>query len=573
MKSRIFIQFTIVALLSCLLFTTVRVSADEIDDIQKEISKLQELVTLSESANKTNENNYKKLASQISSIQFNIKKLDKEVKLKDEELQKQEESLIQTKEGLAALSKALYTSVSKKDNPFISFLTLDFTSASGTTYAAKTLGDQKQILLSASKQIEDLSENKKAIAIKKQQLKVLTESLNKDANFLSQEIDKAKSFAKESDKKIRELSQKQQAILSARSGSTVTSAVNISSGSDIKATIAFKPQAPRNSFAAFSFGAYSHRKGMSQYGAKGRANKGQSYKDILKFYYGKEPVNADTGGNLKVDGHGELEFENKYLMGIAEMPSSFPKEALKAQAVAARTYAYRYKKDNKSICTTEACQVFNKSKSDNVPSEWKSAVEETKGQILEDVVTYYSSTTGGYINGIGWDTDGGVSSGDWASKSYEVYAESPWFYRSWYRKGYSDSGDSCGRSSPWLSMEEFSDIINVWIARSSDIDIDENKILPITITNCSIGGSTGPSYSMSEVRELASRAGGAVESISGVRVENNNTGATTQVILQTNRGEIKISGSEFKQVFNLRAPGYLSIPQTGFTFFNIENTL
>ena len=30
-------------------------------------------------------------------------------------------------------------------------------------------------------------------------------------------------------------------------------------------------------------------------------------------------------------------------MGIAEMPSTWPTEALKAQAIAARTYAYRYK--------------------------------------------------------------------------------------------------------------------------------------------------------------------------------------------------------------------------------------
>jgi len=30
------------------------------------------------------------------------------------------------------------------------------------------------------------------------------------------------------------------------------------------------------------------------------------------------------------------------------------------------------------------------------------------------------------------------------------------------------------------------------------------------------------------------------------------------------------SGDEFKTAFNLRAPGYLMIPQKGFAFFNIE---
>ena len=106
----------------------------------------------------------------------------------------------------------------------------------------------------------------------------------------------------------------------------------------------------------------------------------------------------DTSGKIKVSGYGSMDFETDYLYGIAEMPSSWDKEALKAQAVAARTYAYRYMKEGKEICTTEACQVFNKSKSSNPPESWKQAVKETKGKVLEDVVTYYASTHGGYAS-------------------------------------------------------------------------------------------------------------------------------------------------------------------------------
>ena len=54
-------------------------------------------------------------------------------------------------------------------------------------------------------------------------------------------------------------------------------------------------------------------------------------------------------------------------------------EALKAQAIAARSYAYRYKTEGKQICTTEACQVFRKSKADNPPPEWRQAVIDTRG--------------------------------------------------------------------------------------------------------------------------------------------------------------------------------------------------
>jgi hypothetical protein len=45
------------------------------------------------------------------------------------------------------------------------------------------------------------------------------------------------------------------------------------------------------------------------------------------------------------------------------------------------------------------------------------------------------------------------------------------------------------------------------------------------------------------------------------------TGTTNEVTIN---GTIHLSGAEFKQAFNLRAPGYLMIPQKGFAFFNIE---
>src|SRR3990167_10831447 len=132
---------------------------------------------------------------------------------------------------------------------------------------------------------------------------------------------------------------------------------------------------------------------MSQYGARGRAQNGQNSGQILKTYYGKEPVGKDTGGTISVAGGiGSVGFEDYYLMGIAEMPSTWHPEALKAQAIAARTYAYRYKIEGKQICITESCQVFRKSKADNPPQAWRDAVNSTRGQVLEDVVTYYSST-------------------------------------------------------------------------------------------------------------------------------------------------------------------------------------
>ena len=62
-----------------------------------------------------------------------------------------------------------------------------------------------------------------------------------------------------------------------------------------------------------------------------------------------------------------------------------------------------------------------------------------------------------------------------------------------------------------------------------------------------------------------------MESISEVTTSHTDKGQTAQVKFQTNRGEIVLSGSEFKQIFNLRAPGYLRIPQNSFAHFNVEH--
>jgi hypothetical protein len=339
--------------------------------------------------------------------------------------------------------------------------------------------------------------------------------------------------------------------LAAKSGSFIASVGDSDLADDYNASIkGFKEAAPSGSFAVFSFGGYTHRKGMSQYGARGRAENGKNYRDILKTYYGKDPVSKDTGGTISVAGYGNVNFEDYYLMGIAEMPSSWHAEALKAQAIAARTYAYRYKVEGKQICVTEACQVFRKSKADNPPDSWKQAVQQTRGQVLEDVVTYYSSTTGGYIATLGWDTTDGNGGGNFLDKTYEKLGGSPWVYKAWYKNR---SGNSCTRGNPWLSNEDLTDIVNAAIVLKSGSD---SRVTPVT-TSC-WGGNP---YSYDELKSK-----GGVGSISSIYVTQGN-GVTNQVVVN---GSIYLTGSEFKQGFNLRAPGYLSIPQSGFAFFNIE---
>ncbi|MCU1450201.1 MAG: SpoIID/LytB domain protein, partial [Acidimicrobiales bacterium] len=90
-----------------------------------------------------------------------------------------------------------------------------------------------------------------------------------------------------------------------------------------------------------------------------------------------------------------------YVRGIAEVPSGWPAEALKAQAIAARTYALNQLAANKELCATDACQVYAglaKERSDPAGS-WSQAVTTTSGQVLlyknAPILAMYSSSNGG----------------------------------------------------------------------------------------------------------------------------------------------------------------------------------
>ena len=99
----------------------------------------------------------------------------------------------------------------------------------------------------------------------------------------------------------------------------------------------------------------------------------------------------------------------EYLMGIREVPFAWPDEALKTQAVAARTYlAYNLaggrtatgREHGYDICASTACQVYAGVAGLSSPDglRWQQAVAATAGEILlydgRPAQTLYSSTAG-----------------------------------------------------------------------------------------------------------------------------------------------------------------------------------
>jgi peptidoglycan hydrolase-like amidase len=553
------------------------VFADEVEELQKEIDELEKLKKMSEDATSNLERSVEDLQNRIDNAQAGInaaqaqsQKLSKDIEQREKDLALQYTIL---NERVAAHYKRM-----RIFNPIMVFFANQDVSnlAKDLVYYSQAQAQDTNFIDKISAEILQLEQDKKALEQRQVQLAAMQQQLDEQKKFFEKEIAGAKEYQETLGTQIAELTAKQQAIIAARSGTYRTTVGEVPLADDFNASIGFKSQAPSNSFAAFSFGGYTHRNGMSQYGAKARAEAGQSAEEILKAYYPNATLKKDYDAmdKISVEGVGTIDFEDQYLLGIYEMPESWDKDALRAQAVAARTYAIRYTDNgSKSICTTEACQVFKNSPKSGA---WKDAVKDTKDWVLVDgdgkpVSTQYASTHGGYANTSGWDLDGSYDSGDWTTKAWEKKADSPWFYKAWYRSGYSASGASCGRSHPWLSEKEFADIINAWIVRNKPSGADVDRILPITINECGLGGISGDPYSMDELRDWADKAGGAVTSISSVSVSHSSKGQTTEVRLETNRGTIKISGSEFKETFNLRAPGYLRIPQSGFAFFNIEH--
>ncbi|OGH02865.1 MAG: hypothetical protein A2798_00320 [Candidatus Levybacteria bacterium RIFCSPHIGHO2_01_FULL_37_17] len=521
-------------------------SSDELDDIIKQINELTNALNMSISATKP-------LEDQVNSIKKRVAVIESDLTVKEKSINDGYKNLEKQQEILNATIRDYYIK-SYYNSPLLIVLTTN--SASELTqvlgYQRATADRDKALITSLVISISTLEERKKALESEKKRIVVIKDQLSKI-------VTEAKAYQADLSGKIAALSAKQQEIINSRSGTFTATIGDSNLADDYNASInGFRASAPGGYFAAFSFGAYTHRKGMSQYGARGRAMNGQTANQILSKYYGKEPVSKDTGGDISVSGFGSMNFEDRYLMGIAEMPSTWHPEALKAQAIAARTYAYRYKVEGKEICTTEACQVFSSSKADNTPQTWRDAVNATRGQVLEDVVTYYASTHGGYTTTTGWDTTDNSGGSNFIDKAWDAKGGSPWLYKAWYTQGYSTSSDKCGRSNPWLSPEEMADIVNAAIALRTG-GIDTSRITPVT-TSC-WGGNP---YSMDELRNLVSGNGGISQATS-VSVSQGD-GTTSNVTING----INFSGSEFKKAFNLRAPGRLSIPQSGFAFYNIE---
>jgi len=523
----------------------------QINQIQKEIDALTP-------AHEKNKQELSNLNIQLKNLGAKIKALSGELLVTEKEISQREEDLGFAQKIFEEKAASQYKFLRLYD-PISPFLSSGDASHAfrEINFRQRAVDEDRKTMEGYVEDLVKLKNDKDTLNKNKTNLASLQKQVDERATFLTGEVNKVESY-------LSTLSSKQQELAALKAGGFSTSVGDTPGtlepcsgppGSSNYCDPGFRP-----AFAAFSFGA-PHRTGMSQYGAYGRAKSGQSAEDILSAYFKGASLNKSYAvpDTIGVSGVGRVSFEDNYLLGIYEIPESWGEsggfDALKAQAVAARSYALAVTSNGAgTICTTESCQVYRPQLKSG---KWAEAVRATRGWVLmkdgSPAKAYYASTSGGYtISQWGWE---GIkdASGDWPSTAYEKIAGSPWFYRGWYK---SRGGSTCGRSSPWLTSEEMADILNAWkVLYQGGGDV--SRVSPID-TSC-WGGNP---YSKDELRAI-----GGFTSVSGSSVIYQNSGSTQSVTFSTNKGSQTVFGEEFKKAFNLRAPGYIGLKSS---LFNIE---
>lgn len=548
----------IILILLVFLFPLFLIYAKDINQMTETEIKAELEASNKELLNKNyNEQTFRKKLNEISG---RIKILGDEITQKEKEVAKGEDALKYQKNLLNERTRSYYKNINKNSKNLLNVLTSRNISESlRDFFYQKTVVDRdKDTIIKVVLYIKNLEETKLKLEEERNSLAFLQKEVDRQLSVVQGEISNLKQ-------KITQLSARQQELIAAKLASVpIPRAAETSLGgckSDIDVDPGFSPR-----FAFFSYGV-PNKVGMNQYGAKGRAEEGQNFETILRAYYNFDEIKkADTNIQINVNGHGQYSLE-EYAKRIYEVPETWSLEALKAQAIAARSYALAYTDEGKgSICDSESCQVFHDQPKTGA---WDQAVRETEGLTMykngKPIKAWFSSTHGGVIlssSEIGWsgtdwtkhalDTRSGSSNSfaDLQSNAYDK--SSPWFYCDWgFRSQYNNTA--------WLKQEEVVDLVNAYIL----YELDNN-----TITHLSqVDKNLPDNWSFERVRqEIKNRGGNPINSINSIYVSWDNSGIS---------GSINVDGrsfpaQKFKNLFNIRAPANIQIKPACYPDVNLN---
>jgi SpoIID/LytB domain protein len=554
-------------------FSIIPARADELEDITKKLSDLTSALTSSKQATAPLESQLKAMQSEITDIKLHVAGIERDIKTKKASIDQSYEKLATQQQQLNTAVRDYYIK-SYYDNPLVALLSA--TSASEITqqlaYQQVATDRDKQIMLNMALTIQDLEIKKQELENEEKRLSIVKASLDEQSAKLDKVVAGAKAYQSQLSSQIAQLSSQQQQLIAQKQGSLglPTQAYTTSGGCSSDLTNGKDPGFG-GGIGFFTYGV-PHRVGMSQYGAKGRAEAGQSYNDILSAYFPNTQLSStDQGKTIHVVGTNEYgqSFDDnwsieEYVKHIYEIPSAWPANALKAQAIAARSYALALTNNgDKSICPSQSCQVVKKELN---ADSWVQAVNDTAGQILTSngspIQAWFSSTAGGYTfsSGAIWGNDKPwTKSGPDASGSIGSFADlqanaydkaSPWFYCDW-------GGRSSYGGTAWLKPDEVADIANVILLARKDSSLRKHLYQP---DKANPEGTD--TWDGARVRQELGSA--ALASVSDISVSADfGAGKTTTVTINGQN----FPADEFKNWFNLRAPANINIVGS---LYNVE---
>jgi SpoIID/LytB domain protein len=548
-------------------------SSDELADISKQIEDLTKSLNESVKATQPLESQLNSMKTQIKQIKDRVGFIEQDIVAKKKAINDGYKNLAKQQEILDKTIREYYIK-SYYNSPILVFLSSG--SASNITqllaYHRATTNRDKAIIMNIALSVSDLENRKRLLESEETRLTAAKADLDEQSAKLDKIVSGAKDYQSKLSGQIAQLSAKQQDLLAQKLGSLniPKSAYTTQGGCSSDLTNGKDPGfSPK--FGLFTYGV-PHRVGMSQYGAKGRAEAGQSYNDILSFYYPDTQLSTtSTSINIHVVGTNEYgqSFDDNwsiedYVKHIYEIPTNWPSNSLKAQAIAARSYALATTNNGSgSICPSQSCQVVKKELNSDA---WVQAVNDTAGQILTNggnpIQAWFSSTAGGYTFGSGdiwggsnkpWTRnafDGTGSVGSFSDLQNNAYDKSsPWFYCDWgARSAYSGTA--------WLKSEELADIINVLMLSQKDSST-QNHLSQVDKSNPD-GVDTWDATKVKQ--ELSSRGGSPFNNVSSGSVDwDKGSGRTNTITFSGDAGTVSFSGSDFKTFFNLRAPSNINI--------------
>ena len=238
----------------------------------------------------------------------------------------------------------------------------------------------------------------------------------------------------------------------------------------------------------------------------------------------------------------------EYLRGVLpkEMSPSFNEEALKAQAVAARTFALKNRKRHQSegydLCNTTHCQVYNGINDATERTDW--AIDETFGEVL-----FYNEK----LIEASFHTD----SGGMTENAVDVWGTDFPYLRA--------ATEVQTKTMPWvvkISLKDFS-------KKLADNKKNVGDVKVVKVTNLEIGKLTDDRSTSGRVKELTVVGSAAQVKLTGNEMRSIFALKSTMFDVAISGDEVVISGYGWGHGIGLSQYGAQAFAEKGYTYDDI----